>query len=183
MWCWHTTVTSSTFSGLRGFFKRLAWCLTFQGKLQPIKFSSKNIKIVAREKEFSGFHQLLFSNLLAFFNPLTTETLLASIAYRRTRCSPLSICGMSSNGAEILVSGFDFKFQFWTDTLVFISISSTEKTTTYDPRVDMIQNDDDPNCRDEFPNCNMVLKSKLCGYAYYNENCCMSCRMISNELF
>lgn len=60
---------------------------------------------------------------------------------------------------------------------------STERTTTYDPRVDMIQNDDDPSCRDEFPNCNMVLKSKLCGYAYYNENCCLSCRMISNELF
>ncbi|CRK93983.1 CLUMA_CG007508, isoform A [Clunio marinus] len=59
----------------------------------------------------------------------------------------------------------------------------SEKTTTYDPRVDMIQNDDDPSCRDEFPNCNMVLKSKLCGYAYYNENCCQSCRMISNELF
>lgn len=59
----------------------------------------------------------------------------------------------------------------------------TEKTTTYDPRVDMIQNDDDPSCRDEFPNCSMVLKSKLCGYAYYNENCCQSCRLISNELF
>lgn len=56
----------------------------------------------------------------------------------------------------------------------------TEKTTTYDPRVDMIQNDDDPTCHDEFPNCSLVLKSKLCGYAYYNENCCQSCRMISD---
>lgn len=45
----------------------------------------------------------------------------------------------------------------------------------------MIQGDD-PKCRDEFPNCQMVLKSKLCGYHYYNENCCQSCRMISNEI-
>lgn len=59
---------------------------------------------------------------------------------------------------------------------------NTETTTMYDPRVEMIQNDD-PNCRDEFPNCSLVLKSKLCGYAYYNENCCQSCRLIANDFY
>ena len=58
---------------------------------------------------------------------------------------------------------------------------SLSSTTEYDPRVDLIQND--ASCRDEFPNCNLVIKAKLCGYAYYNEHCCQSCRILStNEI-
>ena len=56
-----------------------------------------------------------------------------------------------------------------------------ESTTQYDPRVEMIQND--ATCLDEFPNCNLVIKANLCGYAYYNEHCCQSCRLVSNDLF
>ncbi|KAG5675697.1 hypothetical protein PVAND_005581 [Polypedilum vanderplanki] len=58
----------------------------------------------------------------------------------------------------------------------------SETTTTYDPRVDLLQNDD-PTCTDEFPNCEIILKASLCGYHYYNENCCKSCRSFSNELY
>jgi hypothetical protein len=80
-------------------------------------------------------------------------------------------------------SGENFSSSFFNEKLIiFLKFKFTETTTTYDPRVDMIQSDD-PKCRDEFPNCQMVLKSKLCGYHYYNENCCQSCRMISNELY
>lgn len=50
-----------------------------------------------------------------------------------------------------------------------------------DPRVDMIQND--AVCRDDFPNCSIVLKAKLCSYAYYSQACCQTCRNRSNELY
>lgn len=48
--------------------------------------------------------------------------------------------------------------------------------TTIDPRVDLIQNDIESECRDEFPNCHLVIKARLCNYDYYNQNCCHSCR-------
>lgn len=64
---------------------------------------------------------------------------------------------------------------------VLSSYCIIESTTPYDPRVEMIQND--ATCTDEFPNCNLVIKANLCGYAYYNEHCCQSCRLISNDLF
>ncbi|XP_065091217.1 A disintegrin and metalloproteinase with thrombospondin motifs 7 isoform X1 [Ochlerotatus camptorhynchus] len=50
-----------------------------------------------------------------------------------------------------------------------------------EPRVDMIQNDG--TCRDDFPNCSIVLKAKLCSYAYYSQACCQTCRNRSNELY
>ncbi|XP_055593032.1 thrombospondin type-1 domain-containing protein 4 isoform X2 [Uranotaenia lowii] len=50
-----------------------------------------------------------------------------------------------------------------------------------EPRVDMIQND--AGCRDDFPNCSIVLKAKLCSYAYYSQACCQTCRNRSNELY
>ena len=50
-----------------------------------------------------------------------------------------------------------------------------------DPRVDLIQNDS--SCRDDFPNCNIVMRARLCSYAYYNEHCCQTCRTKSNELY
>jgi len=61
---------------------------------------------------------------------------------------------------------------------------SEAATTTepyFDPRVDMIQNDS--NCVDDFPNCHLVIKAKLCSYSYYTNHCCQSCRIQSNELY
>lgn len=45
-----------------------------------------------------------------------------------------------------------------------------------DPRVDLIQNDIAPDCIDEFTNCHLIVKAKLCSYEYYQQNCCYSCR-------
>ncbi|XP_023343110.1 thrombospondin type-1 domain-containing protein 4 [Eurytemora carolleeae] len=33
-------------------------------------------------------------------------------------------------------------------------------------------------CTDKFKNCNIVVKSRLCIYSYYQTNCCRSCTMI-----
>jgi thrombospondin type-1 domain-containing protein 4 len=54
------------------------------------------------------------------------------------------------------------------------------KTTTADPTVDLIQNDE---CQDQFPNCHRVMKARLCSYSYYNTRCCHTCRLHSNELY
>ncbi|XP_055643965.1 A disintegrin and metalloproteinase with thrombospondin motifs 7 [Toxorhynchites rutilus septentrionalis] len=66
--------------------------------------------------------------------------------------------------------------------------STTPSTTTgpsqepyVDPRVDIIQND--AGCQDDFPNCGIVIKAKLCSYAYYSQACCQTCRNRSNELY
>lgn len=51
--------------------------------------------------------------------------------------------------------------------------TTTEK---YDPQVDLIQNDIEmPDCEDEFPNCHLVVKARLCHHAYYKEHCCGTC--------
>lgn len=44
-----------------------------------------------------------------------------------------------------------------------------------DPRVDLIQNDIQPTCVDEFSNCHRVANSPLCSYDYYRKTCCYSC--------
>ena len=31
-------------------------------------------------------------------------------------------------------------------------------------------------CSDKFKNCDAVVQSSLCNYAYYQRNCCKSCR-------
>uniref|UniRef100_A0A336LKH9 CSON007946 protein n=1 Tax=Culicoides sonorensis TaxID=179676 RepID=A0A336LKH9_CULSO len=60
--------------------------------------------------------------------------------------------------------------------------STTEPPAAlYDPRVDMIQNDS--NCVDDFPNCHLVVKAKLCDYKYYLDHCCSSCRLKTDELY
>ncbi|KFB40988.1 AGAP010003-PA-like protein [Anopheles sinensis] len=51
----------------------------------------------------------------------------------------------------------------------------------YESRTDMMSNDE--NCRDDFPNCTIVLKAKLCTYAYYSQACCQTCRTRQNELY
>ncbi|EAA13911.4 AGAP010003-PA [Anopheles gambiae str. PEST] len=48
-------------------------------------------------------------------------------------------------------------------------------------RSDMMSNDE--NCRDDFPNCTIVVKAKLCNYAYYSQACCQMCRTRQNELY
>ncbi|XP_055372103.1 thrombospondin type-1 domain-containing protein 4 isoform X1 [Condylostylus longicornis] len=49
----------------------------------------------------------------------------------------------------------------------------------HEPRVEMIQNDI-ATCNDEFSNCHLAVKAKLCGHEYYQQNCCYSCHV---ELF
>ncbi|XP_055923558.1 thrombospondin type-1 domain-containing protein 4 isoform X2 [Eupeodes corollae] len=44
-----------------------------------------------------------------------------------------------------------------------------------EPRVDLIQNDIAPTCIDEFNDCHLAVKAKLCSYEYYQQNCCYSC--------
>ncbi|XP_070496473.1 thrombospondin type-1 domain-containing protein 4 isoform X2 [Chironomus tepperi] len=57
----------------------------------------------------------------------------------------------------------------------YCNTQSCSETTTRNPRVDIIQNDD-PQCRDKLSNCFVVLqKINLCAYHYYSENCCQSC--------
>ncbi|XP_053663428.1 thrombospondin type-1 domain-containing protein 4 [Anopheles marshallii] len=51
----------------------------------------------------------------------------------------------------------------------------------YETRPDMMPNDE--TCRDDFPNCTIVLKAKLCNYAYYSQACCQMCRTRQNELY
>ena len=59
--------------------------------------------------------------------------------------------------------------------------STTEYVPYADPRVDIIQNDD--TCVDDFPNCDVVMKARLCNYAYYNEHCCHSCKTRLKDLY
>lgn len=73
------------------------------------------------------------------------------------------------------------KFLFLLLIFYFIILIGIEVSTL--PFINDVQNDMISSCRDEFPNCNMVFKSNLCAYHYYNTNCCKSCRMISNELY
>lgn len=65
--------------------------------------------------------------------------------------------------------------------LNFSDVFSTTTEPYYDPRVDMIQNDS--NCIDDFPNCHLVVKAKLCDYKYYLDHCCSSCRIKPNDLY
>jgi hypothetical protein len=51
-----------------------------------------------------------------------------------------------------------------------------------EPRVDLIQNDITPECTDQYPNCNLVIKASLCNYAYYYEQCCHSCQYSRLEI-
>ncbi|XP_053673801.1 thrombospondin type-1 domain-containing protein 4 [Anopheles nili] len=64
-------------------------------------------------------------------------------------------------------------------TPVSSSVSSADPY--YETRSDMMPNDE--NCRDDFPNCTIVLKAKLCNYAYYSQACCQMCRTRQNELY
>ncbi|XP_052863931.1 thrombospondin type-1 domain-containing protein 4 [Anopheles cruzii] len=41
-------------------------------------------------------------------------------------------------------------------------------------RTDPMLNDE--NCRDQFPNCSIVMKAKLCSFDYYMQACCVTCR-------
>lgn len=59
--------------------------------------------------------------------------------------------------------------------------SSSSVDPYYEARSDMMSNDE--NCRDDFPNCTIVVKAKLCNYAYYSQACCQMCRTRQNELY
>ncbi|XP_050084758.1 thrombospondin type-1 domain-containing protein 4-like [Anopheles aquasalis] len=58
------------------------------------------------------------------------------------------------------------------------STSSQPSMDSDDYSVDLMLNDGD--CRDEFPNCSVVVKARLCGYDYYKQACCVTCRQQRN---
>ncbi|XP_053694412.1 thrombospondin type-1 domain-containing protein 4 [Sabethes cyaneus] len=66
-----------------------------------------------------------------------------------------------------------------TSTSTTTAVASMEPYV--DAREDIAQND--AGCHDDFPNCSIVLKAKLCSYAYYSQACCQTCRNRSNELY
>ncbi|XP_054277848.1 thrombospondin type-1 domain-containing protein 4-like [Macrosteles quadrilineatus] len=37
------------------------------------------------------------------------------------------------------------------------------------------QNSDDPECKDQYHNCHLVVQARLCKYKYYRTSCCQSC--------
>ena len=51
-----------------------------------------------------------------------------------------------------------------------------DTTTAVAEPIEVLPQNDDPQCRDEFSNCAVVIKAKLCAYHYYNEKCCHSCK-------
>lgn len=58
---------------------------------------------------------------------------------------------------------------------------STTTEISIDPKVEMVQSD--AACIDDFPNCHLVIKAKLCSYAYYNNHCCQTCKIKTNEIY
>uniref|UniRef100_A0A182IQK8 Uncharacterized protein n=1 Tax=Anopheles atroparvus TaxID=41427 RepID=A0A182IQK8_ANOAO len=72
-----------------------------------------------------------------------------------------------------------------TTTTTYYPLTSTSSAPSADPyyesRTDMMPNDE--NCKDDFPNCTIVVKAKLCNYAYYSQACCQACRTRQNELY
>ncbi|XP_058815718.1 A disintegrin and metalloproteinase with thrombospondin motifs 7-like isoform X1 [Topomyia yanbarensis] len=66
-------------------------------------------------------------------------------------------------------------------TAASTTVAAASMEPYIDPREDIVQND--AGCRDDFPNCGIVLKAKLCSYAYYSQACCQTCRNRSNELY
>eukprot|EP00091_Calanus_sinicus_P017053 TRINITY_DN36802_c0_g1_i1.p1 TRINITY_DN36802_c0_g1~~TRINITY_DN36802_c0_g1_i1.p1 ORF type:complete len:116 (-),score=23.99 TRINITY_DN36802_c0_g1_i1:47-394(-) len=34
-------------------------------------------------------------------------------------------------------------------------------------------------CKDKFKNCNVVVRSRLCKYSFYQTNCCRSCMLLN----
>lgn len=51
---------------------------------------------------------------------------------------------------------------------------SKQNSANFINRDDILQRDSE--CEDEFQNCYLVIKARLCNYDYYNRNCCYSCR-------
>ncbi|XP_015585741.1 thrombospondin type-1 domain-containing protein 4 isoform X2 [Cephus cinctus] len=41
--------------------------------------------------------------------------------------------------------------------------------------------DENPLCKDNFPNCNLVMQARLCAYPFYQKSCCLSCSSAKQE--
>ncbi|XP_014601645.1 PREDICTED: thrombospondin type-1 domain-containing protein 4-like isoform X3 [Polistes canadensis] len=57
------------------------------------------------------------------------------------------------------------------------------------PRVSQVQDDpeiyngleDNPFCKDNIPNCGLVIQARLCTYQFYQRSCCLSCSRAKHE--
>ncbi|XP_015181428.1 PREDICTED: ADAMTS-like protein 4 isoform X2 [Polistes dominula] len=57
------------------------------------------------------------------------------------------------------------------------------------PRVSQVQDDpeiyngleDNPFCKDNIPNCALVIQARLCTYQFYQRSCCLSCSRAKHE--
>lgn len=41
--------------------------------------------------------------------------------------------------------------------------------------------EDNPFCKDNIPNCNLVIQARLCSYPFYQQSCCLSCSKAKHE--
>ncbi|KAI4496138.1 hypothetical protein M0802_008005 [Mischocyttarus mexicanus] len=57
------------------------------------------------------------------------------------------------------------------------------------PRVSHVQDDpeiyngleENPFCKDNIPNCGLVIQARLCTYKFYQRSCCLSCSRVKHE--